>query len=282
MKKKLKVNKEVHLVYFHSKPKNNKPTLFFVHGVGGNWSIWEKSIAHAKKDGYGVLAVDLRGHGISSYPEDKIYYYLEDLAKDLGLILKKEKIKDFIFITHSFGGAIALIYTTRFKDLSPKAVVAICSTFRYPFKKYHELNTSPVICYPLRKLVEWKVITNKSFPRFPELDLFKVLKENLLFHFFDELYYTSFKSIFNCLDSAKEYCHKFDKKNEDLLRKLNIPVLLIAGEQDNIIPKKYSEELHSILPDSKYKLLKGNHLIPLLKNSEMNSEIFSFLIKLKL
>ena len=269
---------EIHYVY---KPvKSSKPVLLFLHGLGANYSEWKQTMVLARNRGYSTLAIDLRGHGLSSAPEKKEFYALEHFANDLKKILIQLKIKKFILIGHSFGGSIAIVYCTKYLDASLQKMVLIESTYKYPYKKYHELNINPFFCFLLRKMVEFKILTNKSFPRIPELDLMKLPKENIFFQIYDELYHTPFKVIFQCLDAAKYFSTRQEKQIVSALRKVKSPTLLISGTNDTIVNKKYSYELKNIIPHSKLKIFeKAGHQFPLEENKIFNKELFSFLIE---
>src|SRR3989344_4942432 len=231
---------EIHYVY---KPvKSSKPVILFLHGLGANYSGWKNTIASAKKRGYSTLAIDLRGHGLSSTPEQYEYYALEHFAKDIKNILTQLEIKKFILVGHSFGGSVAIVYCTKYIDASLQKMILIESTHKYPYKKYHELNV------------------------------------NLFFQIYDEIYHTSFKVIFQCLDAAKKFSNQEDKKIVSSLQNIKFPTLLISGAEDNIVDKRYSYELKKLIPHAKLRVFeKANHQFLLEENSILNKELFSFL-----
>nr|AQS34275.1 hypothetical protein [uncultured archaeon] len=267
---------EIHYVY---KPvKSSKPVILFLHGLGANYSGWKNTIASAKKRGYSTLAIDLRGHGLSSTPEQYEYYALEHFAKDIKNILTQLEIKKFILVGHSFGGSVAIVYCTKYIDASLQKMILIESTHKYPYKKYHELNVNPFFCFLLRRLVQWNILNNKSFPKIPELDLTNLYKENVFFQIYDEIYHTSFKVIFQCLDAAKKFSNQEDKKIVSSLQNIKFPTLLISGAEDNIVDKRYSYELKKLIPHAKLRVFeKANHQFLLEENSILNKELFSFL-----
>ena len=47
----------------------NLPTVVFVHGAQCDHSVWIMQSRYLAHHGYGVLAVDLPGHGRSAEPE---------------------------------------------------------------------------------------------------------------------------------------------------------------------------------------------------------------------
>src|SRR3989344_2413697 len=78
----------------------SKKFLIFLHGIGGDLTVWKKYVKFFNKKGFSTIAVDFRGHGISDKANKKIDYSVENSAKDIFQIIKKEKIKHFVFIGH--------------------------------------------------------------------------------------------------------------------------------------------------------------------------------------
>ncbi len=274
----LKSHDGLDIHYAHTKGSSTKPVLIFLHGLGANVSEWKKMVVAAKTKGYATLAIDLRGHGLSSSPEEFLYYHLDELSKDLKNILLKLKIKNFVLVGHSFGGSVAIAFCTKYLDSSLKALVLIESTHKYPYKKYHELNSNPLVCFVIRTLIGWNILTNKNFPKIPELDLTHLQKENALFQVYDELYHTPFKVLLQCLDAAKDFSITKEKKIHTTLKNIRSPTLLITGSSDKIVDPKYSYELNKLIPSSELKVFKTeSHQLPLEYHALLNKEIFSFL-----
>jgi len=282
MKKAVKTRDNLKVFYDYIQRDAKKPVLLYLHGLGGNWTEWTGVSKVVRKKGYSTLCIDLRGHGRSSTPEELEYYHLENFAHDIQQILKKEKIKKFAMIGHSFGGSLAIAYCTEFKNLQPKALILIQSTYRYPYKKYREMNTNPAIGYILRGLINKGVIKNKRFDKLKTLDLQKITRENLLFQLFDEIYYTPFKAVLECLDSAEVYATTKEKKIISTLKSINFPTLVIAGKKDKVIKFEYAAELHTLIPRSQLKVFEpGSHQLPLEKPKELGKEILNFLTGIK-
>ncbi len=283
MKKSVKTKDNLRVFYNYVQRDEKKPVLLYLHGLGGNSTEWKGVSRVSHKHGYSTLGVDLRGHGWSSVPEELQYYHLENFAGDIRQILQKEKIKNYAMVGHSFGGSLAIVYCNQFKTLLPKAMVLIQTTFRYPYKRYRELNVNPAIGYFLRKLVSLGVIKNKRFENVKALDLQKISHENILYQIFDEIYYTPFKAVLECLDSAEEYATKREKDLIKTLESLKLPTLVIAGKKDRVISYKLASEIHDLIPNSKLSVFEpGNHQLPLEKPKELCQEIIKFLKTVKL
>ena len=84
------------LHYFCFKnPNKNVSWLTFIHGAGGNSSIWSQQIRFFKNF-YHLLLIDLRGHGKSiSHKFDEIYTF-ENVTEDIIQVLDKEAINEIM------------------------------------------------------------------------------------------------------------------------------------------------------------------------------------------
>jgi pimeloyl-ACP methyl ester carboxylesterase len=105
------------------------PTLVFIHGLGDEMSSMKKMAEMAAKDGFGVLLVDLNGHGetLSEYlrtHDNRLpngIDYRENIDDIKGLI-QKLKLKSVSLVGHSYGGAIALQLS---RELPPAQVRSV-------------------------------------------------------------------------------------------------------------------------------------------------------------
>ena len=86
-------------------------TLLFLHGFGGFAMQWEHQLVEFA-DKNRVVALDLRGHGLSDRPT--MGYTMDDLVGDVERVVSALNFPPrFILLGHSFGGAIAATYAVR-------------------------------------------------------------------------------------------------------------------------------------------------------------------------
>lgn len=97
------------------------PTLILIHGLCSNLKHWDPQ---ARKFGrnHKVLRVDLRGHGKSDAPASG--YSIAKFADDVAALAKSRRIRSAVVMGHSMGGAVALEFARRHKDIT-KALVMI-------------------------------------------------------------------------------------------------------------------------------------------------------------
>jgi acyl transferase domain-containing protein/acyl-CoA synthetase (AMP-forming)/AMP-acid ligase II/pimeloyl-ACP methyl ester carboxylesterase/acyl carrier protein len=89
-------------------PKN--PLIVLVHGILDQGLGWENVANSLAKQGYYIIAPDLRGHGKSDHVADGCSYNLLDFVADLDSLMSKITDKPFTLVGHSLGSIIAGVF----------------------------------------------------------------------------------------------------------------------------------------------------------------------------
>ena len=83
-------------------PEQPRRTFVFLHGFGGQAEQWHYQLQKFLLESR-VVALDLRGHGLSDKPSRG--YDMEQIQTDLSVALEVLKVSDkFVLVGHSFGG----------------------------------------------------------------------------------------------------------------------------------------------------------------------------------
>lgn len=90
------------------------PFLVLIHGLATSLAFWYLRVLPALRRDLGVLLFDLRGHGRSDMPPSG--YTTADMATDLHALLEHLGVEKAHLVGHSYGGAVALHYTTRYPE----------------------------------------------------------------------------------------------------------------------------------------------------------------------
>ena len=101
--------------------KGSGPVLLLIHGMAGDLDTWRSVIDPLARDAT-VLAVDLPGHGSSS-PADGDYSLgsLASFLRDVLLALGHDRAT---LVGHSLGGGIAMQFSYQFPELTERLVLA--------------------------------------------------------------------------------------------------------------------------------------------------------------
>jgi pimeloyl-ACP methyl ester carboxylesterase len=97
------------------------PPLLMVHGGRDHCRNWDW-VAEALKDDYHIIAPDLRGHGDSEWAVGGSYA-LGDFVYDIAQLLRQRQPGPVSILSHSFGGAVSLLYAGAFPELVSRLVV---------------------------------------------------------------------------------------------------------------------------------------------------------------
>jgi len=91
--------------------RREKPVCLLIHGVAESSHAWDL-FAPTLADSWYTLAIDLSGHGESSWhPEGN--YDIAAFAHDIGALLQRLQINSVALLGHSLGGQIAIELTAR-------------------------------------------------------------------------------------------------------------------------------------------------------------------------
>ncbi|MCB0120218.1 MAG: alpha/beta fold hydrolase, partial [Anaerolineales bacterium] len=110
-------------------PERPKRTIVFIHGFGGKAEQWQYQMQKFAMDNR-VIALDLRGHGLSDKPSTG--YDMPRIQLDLETALSQLKVSTpFILVGHSFGGAVVTEYALNHPDhVERLIIIATAGEFR--------------------------------------------------------------------------------------------------------------------------------------------------------
>ena len=110
-------------------PEHPQRTFVFIHGFGGQAEQWAYQLQKFSLENR-VIALDLRGHGLSDKPNRG--YDMPQLVNDLETALTLLKVKGkFVLVGHSYGGAIVTEYALKNPDRVERLILmATAGEFR--------------------------------------------------------------------------------------------------------------------------------------------------------
>lgn len=89
------------------------PVLVCLHGTSMTAHAWGH-LAASLRDGYRVIAVDMRGHGASDRPSST--YTIKELAEDIGKLAAKLDLKGITLVGSSVGNQVAVSFAAANPD----------------------------------------------------------------------------------------------------------------------------------------------------------------------
>ena len=245
--------------------------LVLIHGAWATHQWWRWQVPELSQS-YRVLSLDVRGHGQSSPLEkpDSV----DNFARDLDILLQKVGADEVALVGWSMGGIISMEYClsnpSRVKALvliatrgqrNPKtklrvwlqqiqARLSLMMDFAdYEASDYHDQVQKEIrgMLSPAtpKEVIDWMMTDLTNNPR---------------------------RSFFEVAKSL------WDWEAGERLATINVPTLIMVGEEDTRTPPRFSHLLHAKIPNSKLVVVENcGHYLLMERPDIVNSEIMRFL-----
>ena len=252
-------------IYYRKSQFAARPTLVFVHGITGSSSAWLPYERGLKKE-FNILAMDLRGHGLSFRPKQANQYSISNFSRDVYSVVNNEKLSGFILISHSFGNFVALDFLRKHQKLLRGMILISADAAPAKTKLARILRPLLSLTEPLQGLDKGSAkgghVNYKKFPHSGDWNIPRCIAD---------IKNTGLRSFLLSLSAA----YRFDL--ESFLPKIRIPVLVIHGKKDTILPMKSGLKTSAAIPGAKFVVFGGsNHIIVLNEVPRLSREIRRF------
>lgn len=262
------------------------PPLLFCYGLVCSKLHWSYQMEYFKKN-YTVIWFDYRGHHRSDFPDNQESLTIANLARDLECLLDELKIPKATMLGHSMGVSIVLEFYKRCPERVSAMVLAngnsrgpLETMFRTNFMHlvfpyvYEVYKRHPKLMNVLwqaqgkSKVVPWVVGQlgfNPALCKPEDIETYIKMLSRM--------------DMIITLQLLKDY-ETYDAT--PWLDKISVPTLVIAGENDLIIPREAQEIMHQLIPGSKFELIRHGSHCPQMDIPELiNIIIDRFLTELK-
>lgn len=211
--------------------------VVLIHGMGSGHTIWGGLIPPLKKN-YRVIAMDLRGHGLSSKTSGP--YSTELFADDICILLESLDISEAHFIGHSMGGAV--VQELAINNLTIINSLTFIASFSYVD---HQLEENLIA---LRN-----ILNNEGYNAFFDACLeiahntqYVMENKQLLDDFRGDMAKnSSIPSLITTINAC------LNVKYTDSLNKVKAPSLVIAGREDRFVSINQAIKINDEIPNSK-------------------------------
>jgi non-heme chloroperoxidase len=248
--------------------------VVFSHGWPLSADAFEDQMFFLASRGYRCIAHDRRGHGRSSQPWNG--NDLDTYADDLATLVEKLDLKNVIHVGHSTGGGEVTRYIGRHGSKRVAKVVLIGAIPPLMLKTPANPAGTPMDAFDqLRSAVVadrskfWKELANPfyGFNRSGAR-----ISEGLRESFWLQGMMAGFPAAYFCIKAFSE-----TDLTEDL-KKIDVPTLILHGDDDQIVPIGASAMLSSkIVKNAKLKVYKGApHGMCSTHKDQVNEELFAF------
>ncbi|WP_347452698.1 3-oxoadipate enol-lactonase [Acinetobacter sp. ANC 7454] len=238
----------------------SKPALVFSNSLGTKYSMWQPQIEHFQQDYY-VICYDTRGHGASSAPQGP--YSLEQLGQDIVNLLDHLNIAKAAFCGISMGGLtgqwLAIHKPERFSQ------VIVCNTAAKIGQEQAWQDRAALVreqgLAPIAATAASRWFTDPFIQSNPAV----------VAELSNDLGAGSPEGYANCCEALA----KADVREQ--LSSIQIPVLIIAGQQDPVTTVADGQFMQQRIANSKLFEINASHISNIEQPEAFNQAVQTFL-----
>lgn len=248
--------------------------IVFSHGWPLSADAWEDQMLFLSSHGFRCIAHDRRGHGRSSQPSGG--NDMDTYADDLAALVKALDLKDAIHVGHSTGGGEVARYIGRHGSKHVAKAVLISAVPPIMLKSDKNPGGTPLEVFnDLRaKLLADRAQFSKDFamPFYGANRPGSKVSEGLRDSFWLQAMLCGFKAYYECIKQFSETDFTDD------LKKMDMPVLFIQGDDDQVVPYKDASELAvKLVKNGQIKIYPGApHGLCSTHKDQVNADLLAF------
>jgi pimeloyl-ACP methyl ester carboxylesterase len=235
--------------------------VVLVHGLGGRSEDWHNLAPYLVKAGFRVYLPDLPGYGRSEQPADFSYSVPDEAAAVVGF-LDALGLKQVDLGGWSMGGAIVQHVAARHPERVQKLMLFDAAGL-YVVPTWDVRLFTPTTAADLDELDVLLMPNPPKVPGFIARDILRLSAKNAWV-------------IHRALNTMLAGRDATDK----LLPGFRMPVLIVWGAEDRILPESEAETMHRLVPQSELEVFPGcGHLAPNQCTAQIGPKVVEFVRK---
>lgn len=249
--------------------------VVFSHGWPLSSDAWEDQMVFLASKGYRTIAHDRRGHGRTSQPWDG--NDMDSYADDLAELTEKLDLKNAVHVGHSTGGGEVARYIGRHGSKRVAKAVLIGAVPPLMLKTEANPGGLPMEVFDgIRKNVladRSQFFKDLTVPFYGANREGAKVSQGVRDFFWLQGMQAGFKAVIDCIKAFSETDFTED------LKKMDVPTLIIHGDDDQIVPIADSAELSAkLVKNSTLKVYPGaSHGLCSTEKDKVNADLLAFI-----
>ncbi|MEX0298348.1 MAG: alpha/beta fold hydrolase [Kordiimonas sp.] len=246
------------------------PILLLLHGSNASLHTWEGWV-DILEDDYLVVSVDLPGHGLTGITPSDDYTY-SGMAAFIHEFTTTLSFQKYYLVGNSMGGAVSMQYALTYPNEVMGLILIDSAGINTPasalnkvdhplaFKLAGNWYSSWIVEY----ITPWEIAAEGLSKSMADTTY---LNETLIDRYWELALHPG-----NRYATNKRFKWYRNNRQELAIENLNVPTLIMWGEQDVVIPLDVGEELHKRIDNSKLKIFKDLGHIPMEENPKKTAK----------
>jgi non-heme chloroperoxidase len=262
-------------IYYKDWGPNDGPVVTFSHGWPLSADAWESQMFHLASHGFRCIGHDRRGHGRSSQPWDG--NHMDQYADDLAELFESLDLKQAIMVGHSTGGGEVARYIGRHGTKRVQKTVLMGAVPPIMLKTEANPGGLPIEVFDgfRKSYLDDRAqffLDVASGPFFGFNRPGAKVSQGLIQSWWMQGMMSGHRNAYDCIQAFSETDFTEDLKNID------VPTLIIHGDDDQIVPIDASANLSAKLV--KNAVLKiypgGSHSLGDTSKDQINADLLEF------
>lgn len=247
-------------ISIHYEERGRGLPLILLHGYGASTYSWRHVLPYFSKS-YRVIAIDLKGFGLSDKPTDSDYSVLEQ-SRMVNEFIRVRRLENVVLAGHSLGGAVSLLACLTQSDQGghpiSKLILIDPASYKQDLPLFISILTVPIINELSLSLTssnfKSRMILRKAF-----FDPSKITEEMVTTYGANLSLPGASQAL---IQTAKQMVPSNLEEISERYKRIDIPVLLIWGENDEIVPLEVGRKLAGNIPNSKLVVVPNCGHVP--------------------
>ena len=247
------------------------PPVVLAHGWGASAFAWRETIEALAAAGWRVVAPDLRGHGFSEKPDDPRLYTSAALTDHLLAIMDAAGVERAPLVAHSLGAEAALGAALQAPErVSRLVLIAPVGLGHVALAFVGRLLTPAFLTRVLTRLLgPWSVRLALFFASARMRWQAEVIEQHAA-----PLAQRGFAAATRHLLHGALWRRRLPSE----LARVRVPVLVIVGTKDRLVPTRGLDEWCALLPNARAERVEGaGHVLPEEAAERVNPLVIEFL-----
>ena len=249
--------------------------VVFSHGWPLNADAWDSQLRFIANQGYRCIAHDRRGHGRSSQPWHGNNY--DTFANDLAELITTLSLNKTILVGHSMGGGEIARYVGRYGTSKVSKIVLVSSVTPLMLKTKNNPLGLPISAFDD---IRANVLKDRSqFYQDLSVKFYgnnhkkNAVSQGVLDTFWLRGMSGGLKNQFDCIKAFSETDFTED------LKKIDVPTLIIHGDDDQIVPINASAlSAEKLVKNAKLNIYSGgSHGLADANTDKLNADLLAFI-----
>lgn len=250
------------------------PPLVFVHGLGGSWRNWLENIPHFART-HRVIAPDLPGFGLSAAPPEPVSMagYGDFLVRFVDAL---DLPPETVLIGHSMGGFISTEAVIEAPHRFARLVLVSAAGISFATMRDSRKAVIGALVRLMLPIANRRMERNLGRKRLRTASFAGVIahpdliRRELLWELGE--YAVNSPSLIEAAYALAGY------DTRERLAEIEVPTLVVWGEQDRLVPPDAAYEYHRRIPGSKLTMIHDcGHMVELERPVRFNFEVGEFI-----